>query len=104
MRSQDDVYFKTAREVGRSEEMVRFVVKNFWNTLKDMMMNPLDTKKGILVTGFFKLFIPKSSIKRYIKNLKKNSASQKKIDFYYNLLNQMHNGDSQRQEQKERIS
>lgn len=57
MRLEEDIYIKTAEDTGHSVELVKFVVKNFWETVHFWLRNPLAACRKVMVTDSIKFSI-----------------------------------------------
>lgn len=57
MRYEEDIYRKTAEDTGHSEELVKFVIKNFWETVHYWLRNPLAACRKVMLTDGIKFQI-----------------------------------------------
>ena len=89
---QEDVYYNTAKELGVSKDLVKLVVDNFWKTIRGFLSSPLQTKKGILLSGFGSFFINPFTVNRKLETVKKKEGSKEVINFNVELLKQLDEG------------
>ena len=86
---QEDILIYTAKEAGISREHLDLVIKQFWNTVRMYLTNPLSTKKGILINEFGLFFIKPYTIKTKKDRLEKRSPGSSKIELHDKLLKQL---------------
>lgn len=67
INTQEDIIFYTARECNLTEAQVKLIEKNFWQTIRNYLTDPLNSINGILISGFFKIFIPTYKINQLVE-------------------------------------
>lgn len=86
---QEDVIYYAAKEAGISKEQMEFIMKNFWATVRMFLINPLNTKKGILINGFGLFFIRPYTVQKKKDLLKGRNPNSPKIELHEKLLKQL---------------
>jgi hypothetical protein len=76
----DDVIYEIARELKLSEDLVNFVIKDYWKSVRFHLVNPYESKQGVLIKNFGKFYIDPYNVETYIKSGKSNT------DLDYNKL------------------
>lgn len=85
---QEDVYYYAAKEAGIDKEFLKVIIKNFWGTVRKLLSNPLQTKKGILINTLGKFYIKPYTVEKKIETSEKNKYF-KKVEFNNKLLKQL---------------
>ena len=78
--SQNDILEYTSEETGYSVEEIKEFEKHFWESIRYFLSHPLETKKGILISKFLKIFPKQESLYMAEKTAK--------VEFFKELFNE----------------
>lgn len=85
----EDIITLAAQEAKISKEHLEVIVKDFWQTIRLFLTNPLNTKKGILISEFGQFYIkPVTVIKKRILLIKRNPESPQ-VEIHDKLIKQL---------------
>ena len=96
----DDIIYYTAQEEGVSEELVRHVHKNLWDTVRTLLNTPHRVGMGVHINKFMKIYLRESNIwkkwqkaKKYghlPKTRKTRYSHDYDANYYETLYNEYH--------------
>lgn len=69
INSEEDIIKQASKDLGLDLNLVKYVIKDFWNNFSHIIRNPLEYKLGISIHGFIKFTL--------------NSLAIDKIERYY---------------------
>jgi len=85
----EDIITLAAQEAKISKEHLEVIVKDFWQTIRMFLTNPLYSKKGILISEFGQFFInPKTVVKKRALLEKRNPESPQ-LEVHDKLIKQL---------------
>lgn len=87
-KSLEDIIHLTAKECQVSDETVKNVHNNLWESIRYYITNPLESRRGIILNEFIKFEIPEERIQNYLDKQRDN-LSEEKIKFYERLKEQV---------------
>ena len=83
----DDIIYYTAQDEGVSEDLVRHVHKNLWNTVRKLLRTPHRIGMGVHIKGFMKIGLRETKIWREWQRAKKfehlPKTKEKRFQNYY---------------------
>jgi len=82
---QDDINNYISKEMGIDKRVIDSVIDNYWLSIRHYITNPLESKGGILLSGFCNMSINPYGVEGYIK---RNNIDS---EFYNKLLKQLKN-------------
>lgn len=87
---QSDLTYEVSRETGYSEELVKFVIRGFWNAVRYYITHPLESKQGILIHGLGHFYMNPFTVKKLMNELliKTGGKITPKVEFYQQILKQ----------------
>lgn len=81
----NDVIRNTSKETGLSEDKIKFIINNFWKSVRSYLTSPLTCYKGILLNGFGKFYLNKKGVNNIADYYVRHKINSVKLEYYSKL-------------------
>jgi hypothetical protein len=84
--SKSDIYTMVANECGKSKGLVKFIIQDFELKLKNVLRNPLENTKYVLLEWLGKFNLKDKKLLAKRKKLEIHRAQSKELEYINNII------------------